>query len=566
MGTASSYDLRYATDPIDATNFPAATRAAGAPVPQPAGGTETHEITGLDPDTTYYFAIKARDEWGNAGPIGNVPVTTTLPAPTIATSPGSFSAALLTGQRTTRTLTIDNAGVGTLDWRIPLPEAASASPVGSRTIMSLGKGYPDPRAGEPVASGFGGPDEFGYRFLDSDEPGGPVFVWDDIASRGVPIASLTGDDEISEPILLGFEFPFYGAVFDSVRVSTNGWLSFTAASDAFSNQPLPGSGAPENLIAPFWDDLDFLGAARVAYESDGSRFTVQFTDAPRRVGAGSYTFQVTMRASGEVVFRYLSMTGTTTQATVGIQNGTRTVGLQIAFNTGYAHDDLEVRINRAPLWLAASPKEGRLFGGETREVTLTLDASGLEGGEYIDTVLVQSNDPSRPLVGHPVALNVTDAPAIALDPAALDFGTVFLGYSRVLTLNVRNTGTALLTVSEVASGDPEVQVDLTSFTLGADPARHVHAGEHGGPGYHPRRDQRRHQRTGPHAAARRVGGPAAADPGEPGLLQRNPAQRRDRHPGPEDLQRRSERSERRPHGGAHPVLISRDRLRRDHFR
>lgn len=77
-GQATAYDLRRSTSPINASNFSSATQVANVPVPRPAGGAESFTVTGLTPSTTYYFAIKAIDEDGNAGPISNVASATTM--------------------------------------------------------------------------------------------------------------------------------------------------------------------------------------------------------------------------------------------------------------------------------------------------------------------------------------------------------------------------------------------------------------------------------------------------------------------------------------------------------
>ncbi len=78
IGTAFAYDLRYATSPIaDNNDFANANQLAGEPAPQPAGSSQTIPVSGLDPDTTYYFALEVADELGNRSPFSNVASATT---------------------------------------------------------------------------------------------------------------------------------------------------------------------------------------------------------------------------------------------------------------------------------------------------------------------------------------------------------------------------------------------------------------------------------------------------------------------------------------------------------
>ncbi|MFQ5601725.1 MAG: Ig-like domain-containing protein [bacterium] len=66
QGTASSYDLRYATTPISSENdFNAATQATGLPNPSASGTTENFIVADLLPGTTYHFAIRSQDGAGN---------------------------------------------------------------------------------------------------------------------------------------------------------------------------------------------------------------------------------------------------------------------------------------------------------------------------------------------------------------------------------------------------------------------------------------------------------------------------------------------------------------------
>lgn len=74
-GQATSYELRWATFPIDETNFGAAALApTGAP--QPAGSLETATIA-VAPGSTIYVALVARDEQNNTSPLSNVASATT---------------------------------------------------------------------------------------------------------------------------------------------------------------------------------------------------------------------------------------------------------------------------------------------------------------------------------------------------------------------------------------------------------------------------------------------------------------------------------------------------------
>jgi len=70
-GTASSYDLRLSKVYIHWGNFDSAVQVSGTPAPKPSGETEHFEISGLETDSTYYFALKVSDENGNYEGVSN---------------------------------------------------------------------------------------------------------------------------------------------------------------------------------------------------------------------------------------------------------------------------------------------------------------------------------------------------------------------------------------------------------------------------------------------------------------------------------------------------------------
>jgi subtilisin family serine protease len=464
-GRASIYEARMSTAPIDAGNFDGATPIA-APIPQPSGALETVEVGGLHHDTTYFFAIRAKDEWGNVGPIAST-MATTLGAPAITVSPPTLVAALLSGDAETQSLRISNAGEGRLDFAavapdLQLPAKVALGPV-ARAVV-LGKGERDPRAGTPVVQDRGGPDAFGYRWIDNDDPGGPTFEWIDLASGlGTPIP-FDGDDQNLGPYALGFDFPFYGGAYRSLRVSTNGWLSFSSHSTSYANQPLPvaGTGAPANLVAPFWDDLTFAsGGGRAWYHGDDSRFVVEFAGVPRFTNDGSppavYTFEVILYRSGEIRFQYLDVAAPTNSCTIGIQDATRTSGLHVAFNTEYVRAGLAVRIDAVRRWPSVQPLGGRVFAGTEQALDVRLDATGLRTGTYAGALRFATNDPNRAVFEVPILLQVTGAPSLRTGGVdALDLGTVQTGSQAQAEIRLENTGTADLEVTAIRSSDPDL--------------------------------------------------------------------------------------------------------------
>jgi hypothetical protein len=61
-------------------------------------------------------------------------------------------------------------------------------------------------------------------------------------------------------------------------------------------------------------------------------------------------------------------------------------------------------------WLAQTPSSGTLAPGASADVTVGVDATALDAGEYAANVCVTTNDPLQPLVTVPVSLTVNPAP------------------------------------------------------------------------------------------------------------------------------------------------------------
>jgi len=80
QGTAFRYDLRYSNQPITEDNWQYAETAVALSDPQAAGSPETAIATGLDAGTTYYFALKTKDDaWQESDLSFVAPATTQVP-------------------------------------------------------------------------------------------------------------------------------------------------------------------------------------------------------------------------------------------------------------------------------------------------------------------------------------------------------------------------------------------------------------------------------------------------------------------------------------------------------
>lgn len=81
------------------------------------------------------------------------------------------------------------------------------------------------------------------------------------------------DEAISPWIPIGFTFYYNCLPYNKIKVSTNGWLTFSDLNSAYSTNALASTVG--NIIAPLWDDLKTSSSGSVRYELTGT--------APNRV-------------------------------------------------------------------------------------------------------------------------------------------------------------------------------------------------------------------------------------------------------------------------------------------
>jgi hypothetical protein len=375
-------------------------------------GTQSFDISSIGLDSVRYVRIK---DDGDGNPNSSTPgfdldAIKVGPAlyPDIGLNPLSFDVLLQPGSIDTEFLYISNLGEMPLHFIIrdienPSRTARVKNPSGGFEAEPR-KGEKDPPGGTSP-EGSGGPDDFGYYWIDSDEPGGPEFNWIDIASYGTPL--FLGDDDY-ETVTLPFIFPFYGENKTSMKISSNGYLTFGSDGTDYSNDPIPSPIDPNDFIATFWDDLNppAGGAIYYYYDAVNDRFIVEWQNVPHYSYGGPYTFEAILYPNGDIVFQYLNMVSRLEEATIGIENSDASIGLQVVYNAPYVHNNLAVLITTETGWLYVEPSEGIVDPGEEASVKVFLDASELQTGTYTGSIIVISNDPDEDTLVVPVTLTV----------------------------------------------------------------------------------------------------------------------------------------------------------------
>ena len=155
-----------------------------------------------------------------------------------------------------------------------------------------------------------------------------------INQTGGTALTLYDDGTTFEPILLPFEFYYFGSLFDSVYISQNGFISFTSnANGCCSGNQLPFlSQDPyynlNNSIFAMWSDLaDFNTPGNPYYKSTGNSFVVGWYNVDELGTPNKFNFEISLFSDSSFsiaygTFDYTASSGRT--FTSGYQGDTAT--------------------------------------------------------------------------------------------------------------------------------------------------------------------------------------------------------------------------------------------------
>lgn len=195
------------------------------------------------------------------------------------------------------------------------------------------------------------PQRIPYKWIDPLAPSatGVDFLWG---------RTTTVDDQPMNKAL-PFTFNYFGTDFSRINISENGYIQFTNVEESvygvWSNTDLPSAGAPNNFVAPMWDDLLII--------NDSSSFVSMHTvgTAPHRFCVITYSnilpfyvsdiankavsFQILLfEGDSQIVFQYKDVDGGLgnyadnntnkgISSTIGLQNSTRDKAKKFHYGT-----------------------------------------------------------------------------------------------------------------------------------------------------------------------------------------------------------------------------------------
>jgi len=155
----------------------------------------------------------------------------------------------------------------------------------------------------------------------------------DLSGTGNPLS--LGDDNVSGPIPIGFDFDFHGVRYSTLYVSSNGFVSFLEGqgSACCSGHPIPESGSINAFIAAVWTDLYPGAGGEVSYQTLGSpgtrTFVLMFKNVPHFSGGIAATFNIKLfEGTNRIETHIVSSSSGGRTVTIGIENQDGTEGIQ----------------------------------------------------------------------------------------------------------------------------------------------------------------------------------------------------------------------------------------------
>lgn len=189
----------------------------------------------------------------------------------------------------------------------------------------------------PARADTGGPDSYGYVWVDSRTPSPTVtYSWIDIVSSGVRLTNVQ-DDYCTFEVSLGFQFRYYGTIVNFIYICSNGFVTMSVPDSFSADPPIPSPAIPNSRVVALGMDLNPAasgsGGIYMLSQTSGvpKRFIITWNGVYKTYTTQPETFQIVLEQNettkdGRIRFQYKSLTGISSPL-VGIENDDGSSGL-----------------------------------------------------------------------------------------------------------------------------------------------------------------------------------------------------------------------------------------------
>ncbi len=186
-----------------------------------------------------------------------------------------------------------------------------------------------------LIAGSGGPDAYGYTWIDSDDINGPAYTWVDIEIEAYEVKGLGDDNYVGHFDILG-GFAYYWYTLDKIYIGSNGFISADGINIASPFDLIPTASGANNFIAPLLTDLDFAntgGTPKCYFRDNLDSTVISWLDVPFWNVLGSVnSFQIILdKQDSSITFNYKDQQGASlSNVEIGIEDITGTIGLEVS--------------------------------------------------------------------------------------------------------------------------------------------------------------------------------------------------------------------------------------------
>lgn len=250
-----------------------------------------------------------------------------------------------------------------------------------------------------------------FTWSDSDQIGGAVYFWNDIAVPEYEVTDFTNTDNGFVQVNLDFRFPFYSQTYSKIFINTNGYITLeTSSHDTFSSGLLPNASDPQKLIAAYFDDLS-LGSGAIYCKKEAKRVIVQYDQVSILGDSDSkLTFQVVLEADGTIIFYYNTLLGSVGFELVGVQDASQMVGKTVVYNSSYLKDNLAVQFK--PNWIMVNQTEGTVEANSVVNIPIKFQSRN-SLGNYSGNLFINDVDGNLSTITVPCSMNLQNTQPVA---------------------------------------------------------------------------------------------------------------------------------------------------------